>query len=266
MTNGGEAPGDGSAGSMGSAGSSGGASTAGTGGAANGGTGGDTKCALEICNGHDDDCNGVVDEGCPSALLRAAVTSGPTIGESTGGGPYSATCASDELLVGLQVGFSNWLEQVNAKCEQFSLAVDKTSTPYEYSVALGSSHLLAPYPPTTSDTTQALNCPSGKVLVGFSIAQQHTLPTFTPDYIVITSIAGKCADLVLDLTSAPPKLHWKNATNIGPISGAFYDSALATTQSLLLDTNQISVGYQGKAGLWVDRIGPIVSSVQLVSQ
>jgi len=38
------------------------------------------------------------------------------------------------------------------------------------------------------------------------------------------------------------------------------------TAQLTLTSDQIAVGYQGSAGLWIDRIGPVVSTVQIVLQ
>lgn len=244
---------------------SGGAASAGSPSAGAGGSSG-PKCAPESCNGLDDDCNQVIDNGCPSTFLRGAVTAGTALGDSTGGSLYSETCGPDEVLVGLQVGFSKWLDQINAKCQQFSLTVDKSVAPYKYAVTLGTSHVLAAHPPTSNDAIQTLTCPAGKVLVGISIAEQHTAPAYMPDYLVITRASVTCADLVLELTVAPPTLKWKTPTTIGPISASFYDGASATAKSTTLNSSQIAVGYQGSAGLWVDRIGPVVSSVQIVVQ
>jgi len=260
--------------SGGASGGTNGGTSAGTGGTAsgappaggNGGTstGGGANCVPEICNGIDDDCDQTIDNGCPSTFLRGAATAGTTLGDSTGGGPYSEQCANDEVLVGLQVGFSTWLDQIDVKCQQLSLGVDKSSTPYKYSVKFGPTHLLAPHPATTNDTVQAIDCPAGKVLVGFSISEQHTTPTYTPDYIVLTRVSGTCASLAIDMTGTPPALKWKNTTNIGPVAGSYYDSSTATNKSLTLDPNQVAIGYQGASGLWVDRIGPVVSSVQVL--
>jgi hypothetical protein len=256
----------------------GGANVGGAGGVATGGagSGGVTSigqageagaaCVPEICNGADDDCNQVVDNGCPGSFLRGAATAGDVIGDVTGGSAFSETCANDELVVGLQVAFSNWLDQVTVKCQQFSLSVDKKSTPYQYSVGFGASHLLNTHPPTTNDSLQTLNCPSGKVLVGLAIAEQHTSPAFTPDYLVVTQISATCADLVLNLSAATPALEWQNPTDIGPLSGTLYAAASAMPQTVTLTSDQIAVGYHGSSGVWVDRMGPIVSTVQVVLQ
>ena len=90
------------------------------------------------------------------------------------------------------------------------------------------------------------------------------LTTFTPDYLVLTRVSATCADVYVDLVTST--LKWKNTTNIGPLSSGFYNSAAATAKSVTLTSSQFAVGYQGTSGLWVDRVGPVVSSVQVVLQ
>ena len=223
-------------------------------------------CDPEICNGLDDDCDHVVDNGCPASFQRGAATPGNTLGDSTGGGAYSETCGNNEVLVGIQVAFSNWLDQITFECQAFSLGVSKKTIPYQYSVELGATHFLNAHPATTNDSLQLLTCPAGKILVGLALAEQHTLPNFTPDYIVITSVSGTCADLVLDLSADPPKLRWSGPASIGALTGTLYDNTLATSLSTTLTNDQIAVGFQGDDGLWVDRVGPTVSSVQVLLQ
>lgn len=223
-----------------------------------------TGCMPEICNGLDDDCDHVIDNGCPTGFQRGAAAPGMTLGDSTGGSAFSETCSDDEVLVGMQLGFSNWLDQITFKCQAFSLATSTKSIPYQYSVALGASHLLPAHPATTSDSLQTLNCPSGQILVGLAIAEQHTAPQFSPDYIVLTSISATCAELVLDSSVDPPVLAWQNSTSIGPISGTLYDNTSATSASLTLMSNQIAVGYQGFGGAWIDRVGATTSTVQVL--
>ncbi len=248
----------------------GGGGSASTGGATSldsaGMSGSGDSCMPEICNGLDDDCDHIVDNGCPASFERGAATPGTALGDSTGGSAYSEICGNDEVLVGMQVAFSNWLDQITFKCQAFSLGVSTKSIPYQYSVELGATHLLAAHPATTSDTLQTLNCPAGKILVGLAVGEQHTTPQFTPDYLVLTTVSGTCADLMLDLTANPPKLRWSNPTSIGPLSGSLFDSTLVTSLSTTLTNDQIAVGFQGDGGLWVDRVGPIESSVQVLLQ
>ena len=66
------------------------------------------------------------------------------------------------------------------------------------------------------------------------------------------------------MTANPPGLKWKNTTNIGALSSSYYDDTTATNKTLLLDADQIAIGYQGHSGVWVDRVGPVVSTVQVL--
>lgn len=263
----------GSGGSSGRAGAAGAGgmmqlTTGGVGGTAGkaGASGSGGACAREVCNGLDDDCDHVVDNGCPASFQRGAATPGTALGDSTGGGAYSELCGANEVLVGLQVAFGNWLTQVSFKCQAFSLGVSKKATPYTYSVQLGTTHYLASHPATTGDTVQTLDCPSGQILVGLAIGDQHTTPKFTPDYLVITSLSATCAELLLDLSADPPKLRWSGPTTLGPATGGLYDAALATVESATLTNDQIAVGFLGADGAWVDRVGYITSTVQVLLQ
>ncbi|HTA90416.1 MAG TPA: putative metal-binding motif-containing protein [Polyangiaceae bacterium] len=234
-----------------------------------GGAAGDTSATCtphaELCNGKDDDCDGTVDNGCPSAFLRGSATQRPALGDSTGGSAFAGVCATDEVITGLQIATSNWLDQVTAVCQKYTLGVNTQVTPYQYSFALGASESLASHPPSTTDSIQALTCPSGTVLVGLNISEQ-TVTEVSTQYVVITRVSTTCAEPILNLTGTTPQVTWQNPVMIGPLSSSTFDATQATTRSDTLDPTQLSVGLHGASGLWVDQIGLTDSSIQVLVQ
>jgi hypothetical protein len=243
--------------SAGSAGASGGDSGA----AGMAGAAPDCLAQPEICNGKDDNCDNVIDDGCPSGFLRGSADQQPALGDSTGGSKFADTCANDEVIVGLQVAFSSWLDQVTAVCQKYSLHVNTVASPYQYSLSFGTSAVLPAHPTSTSDSLHALTCAPGKVLVGLDISEQHTALGQTPDYIVVTRISATCADPILVLSGGSPHVGWQNAVVIGPFSGTLYASAQAVTRSDQLGTDHLSVGFHGASGLWIDQVGLTASSI-----
>ncbi len=260
---------------QGGSGTQGGSSAGGQGGSVaqagtdGGGAAGDTSTACtphpELCNGKDDDCDGTIDNGCPSGFLRGGATERPALGDSTGGSAFADVCATDEVVTGLQIGTSDWLDQITAVCQKYALGVNTQVTPYQYSFALGTAESLPSHPSMTTDSIQALTCQAGTVLVGLSISEQ-TVTVASGPYIVITSVSATCAQPSVDVTGTTPQVTWQNPVMIGPLSGGMFDATQATLRTDTLDPNQLSVGLHGAGGLWVDQIGLTDSSIQVLLQ
>jgi hypothetical protein len=234
-----------------------------------GGAAGDTSVTCtphaEICNGKDDDCDGTIDNGCPSGFLRGSATQRPALGDSTGGSAFADVCTTDEVVTGLQIATSDWLDQITAVCQKYTLGVNTQVTPYQYSFALGTTESLPSHPSMTTDSIQALTCPSGTVLVGLNISEQ-TVTEVSTQYIVITRVSATCAEPIVNLTGATPQVTWQTPVMIGPLSSSTFDATQATTRSDTLDATQLSVGLHGAGGLWVDQIGLTDSSIQVLLQ
>ena len=211
-------------------------------------------CTEEICNGSDDDCDGIIDEGCPVALLLGNPVQRPKIGDSPGGTLLEDTCNNDELLIGLTVAMGSWLEQVAPICQKFSLAHSSGGkTPYGYSLALGGKRVLPAQPPFTPSSTEELQCSAGTVLVGLRISQQHAFAA-EKDYIVVPQISIQCAEPSLTLSDGRHGFEWKNAVVVGPISGDLANGT-AWYEADLVNTRDLAVGFHSAAGSWVDRLG-----------
>jgi len=219
--------------------------------------------ALEQCNGVDDDCDGVVDEGCPVAFSRSDAVQRESLGDSDDGSDFAETCAANEVLVGLKVGVGAWIDQVTAVCQKYSLSTNTQTVPYQCSFPLGTQRELAAYPPTTTSPLQELTCRDGTVMVGVHISQQNTAFDQYTDQIVVPQIWLDCAALFLDVTDAPPQLQWQTIEPAGPVTGSFAATD-AWFESDTLDTTQVLVGFHGATSTWVDRVGLTASSLSVV--
>lgn len=214
------------------------------------GIGGDGGCAAETCNGADDDCDGVIDNGCPTSLAPGSATLETPLGDSDGGSSFSTLCKAGEVIVGLKLNFSGWLNQVTAICQPLALQADKQTAPYTYSIAFGADHVLPSHPATADGSAQDLNCAPGQVLVGITLDDQQLDPTT----VVVTRLSETCAEPYIALDGTTPGIHWKNPMNAGPIKGDSY-AATDAEHPFLLSTDQLAVGIDGNAGSWVDRLG-----------
>jgi hypothetical protein len=217
----------------------------------------------EICNGLDDDCDGTIDNGCPSDLLRGNAIKETALGDSPGGSAFADVCANDELVVGLQVALRGYLDQTTALCQKYTLQVDTRGVPYQYSVGYGATEYLTSHPTSTDSALTPARCPDGTFLVGMHAYQQYLLLPTDPNP-ELTGISILCAQLSVDLTLASPVLDWTTAVEVGPFLGTNYDSTKATLKTDLLDMGRVVVGIHGSAGPWIDTVGLTSSSVQVL--
>jgi hypothetical protein len=221
----------------------------------------------EICNGVDDNCDGIKDEGCPASLGWHTATRRDPLGTSTGGVDFSDACSNDEVLVGVTLAVSSGLAppgpnavvQVRGICRKFTLVVDAMKNPYEYSVQLTTSRELPPHPSSVGSQVQNLICDANQLLVGFKIAEQSFVQ-FGVTKDEITRMWASCAEPRLNMSTTPPSMEWHNDAEIGPVAGTDYDASKAWVTEDHVVSPAVLVSLHGASGSWVDRIG-VSSSV-----
>jgi len=214
----------------------------------------DACSAPEVCNGLDDNCNGIIDEGCPIALSIGAPAGQVVLGASTGGMNFDDACGQDEVLAGLEALAGAWLDHVRGVCRHFELAVDKTAPRYRYRLkSSGTTRALALHPTTTTTPNlTAFVCPDDRVMVGLRVSQQ-AYSTF----LVMPKIWVICAELTFDTdTGDAPRGSWQNAFELGPLSGYYVsDAGESVLASNAPEGRSVPVKLVGSSGDWMDRIG-----------
>ncbi len=130
-------------------------------------SGGSCTCStsVEFCNDRDENCNGVIDDGCPRALGLCCASSAGGYG-SGGGTSFSAPCPSGTVLVGLAGRAGLRLDRVQPICAPLTLVTDRDARPeFAYSVRRGTLILGGTYG-GTGGTAFDDRCPGDDVVIG----------------------------------------------------------------------------------------------------
>jgi hypothetical protein len=233
-----------------------------------GGAGGEpspTPCVAtgaEMCNGSDDDCNGVVDDGCPSGVTTTFEQDLPLLGDSTGGSAFTDDCKDGETLGGVEVTVGAFLSQIRGICSALSLELSPNAA-QGYRVKLTGERRLSGHPATSLDTPVNLWCPQDEALVGLRLAQQGYDFGNGDVRPVITRVWATCAKLVLVDHNGKLAITWQGAKELAPASGSYANGTAWLVSSIAPDG---SVGSRllGASGSWVDRVGFGVSRVDVV--
>lgn len=221
-------------------------------------------CASESCNGKDDDCDGLVDDGCPTALAPGESLRHPALGDSLGGREFADECAADEALVGLAFTLEHWLSHVAGICRRIELRTDLTTLPHGYSLALSEERALPIHPEALDLATQRLVCPDDSTMVGLHITQRSTDPAGSEADAVITELGIQCAKPIISLSALDSRIEWQAPVELGPVIGAF-GQGTAWTRADAPATLQLLSGLHGSAGSWIDRIGLTARPIEIVT-
>jgi hypothetical protein len=237
----------------------------GGGGTGSGGSSGDPPCVVsgaEVCNERDDDCNGIVDDGCPGGISTTFDKDLELIGDSPGGTAFNDDCKDGEVLSGVTAATGAFLSQIQGVCSSLTVA-RAADAEGGYRISLVSPRPLAAHPETTGDTATSLACPQDEALVGMRIAQQHVTLEGGTVTAVTTRLWLTCAKLVMVTAQGNQSVTWQGAKETSPVSGSMADGTAWFAES---KAPEGSVGSRllGTSGAWVDRIGFGVSRLGVV--
>ncbi|HYP88169.1 MAG TPA: hypothetical protein VEQ59_08445 [Polyangiaceae bacterium] len=243
-------------GSGGNAGGSGGAALVGSSGmpSADGGAG-CIPSGGEACDGADNDCNDVIDDGCPQGVSTVFESDLPVSGDSSGGSAFGEDCAGGEILIGARFAMGPFLTQAQGICGKIELSL-RTDGGYDVTTSEGS--MLAAHPETTQDVQTSLSCRAGEAVVGLGISQQNA-QSDTGTFIVIPEVWLSCAKLSLVQTDSDYYLDWQDAYDLDSLFGTMSDDS-AWYEYSEVPAGQVATRFKGASGAWIDRMGFGVSS------
>ncbi|HEX2874702.1 MAG TPA: hypothetical protein VHP33_25800 [Polyangiaceae bacterium] len=216
----------------------------------------------EACNAVDDDCNGVVDEGCPAGISTTFAKDLPLLGDSPGGSAFTDDCGDGEVLAGVGVTMGAFLSQIHGLCRPLSLELSDNAE-HGYRVALGALHTLAPHPGASPDWPTRLMCPNDDALVGIRLAQQYYTPSDGTILAVTSRIWLTCAKLVLNEHGEELSVTWEGAKELAPASGSIANGT-AWFASSTAPEGLVGSRLLGTSGTWIDRVGFGVSQLKVV--
>jgi len=235
----------------------GGGGFAGGGGLAGGGGGsaGGSSCATaELCNGADDNCDGVVDEGCGFTVTWSAGADLLALGESPGGIAFNDACATGDILVGFRVNMNGWLTGLGAVCQTVSILPDAKKSP-PYKVALRAQTDLAFHltdDPHQNLLVETVLCPDGYVVSSVG-ALPHTDDLTKARYLVQFSltcslpvVGGSVGSLVLQLSPTGRTVPANSPVLCG---GCSPENGLTR----FIEQGQLPTRLTGASAEWVDR-------------
>jgi hypothetical protein len=235
-----------------------GAPSAGTGGAAMDAP----KCVprgAEVCDGEDDDCNGVVDEGCPSGLSTVFDRDLAEIGDSQGGSKFADDCADGSVLTGVALGIDDFLGQVQGVCRKLQLERSASATS-GYIVKLVDDAPLAAHPETTDSPVIRASCNENETLVAIRISQQHSTLADGSTIAVIPQVTLSCAKLVVSKQGDDYAMSWEGKREMAPVTGTYADGTAWFAETFVPD-GTVATRLGGASGAWIDRLALGVSNV-----
>jgi hypothetical protein len=263
----GPAGGGGAAGNGGTGTVAGGGGVAGT--SSSGGSAGacaEPSCgpSEEVCDGIDNDGDGVVDDNCVAALSVVFQQQLQPLGDANGGGAFSDDCPRGQVLAGLQARMDSHLTQIQGICREVAVTPTE-SAPLGYALTLRAAAPLPPHPTKSIDAISTLLCDAGAALVGFRVALED-IPFSDADgkATVITRLWVTCSKLVLVQRSDGAIAIEADSVKkeLAPACGTMPKDTAPLGISMA-PMGSLPTRLFGASGLWVDRIGIGASELQL---
>lgn len=205
-------------------------------------------CVAEVCNGEDDNCDGTIDEGCPTNVVLTGQTfSGHGVYGFEEGPPFSDECLPGSAIYRLTGHEDDSLipppvERIQAHCAMLELVTNTEQDIYEYAVERGD-----PLPPLMSHGTGfgqpfELSCPGDEFMIGLS--------GYDDPIYGLSQLRVHCAELVFHPDSGTFTIAHSGAISIvGPpatVPEDFID---------VLPSPKVVDRIRGSAGMLVNSLG-----------
>jgi hypothetical protein len=174
------------------------------------------------CDGKVHACNGVVDEGCPSAVSIGAAGSSQLLGGDTSSGtPFSDACPAGQVLIGVGGSTGQWMDSIYGICGTLQLHTSKATTPYTYAVTISAGATL----PTrgtdgTTDTNWQVTCGADQAVVSVAgnsgLAMDHVILSCAP--LLVTGSPGAFSLQQGSVTALPSQGDTSGGSPFTPVS------------------------------------------------
>jgi hypothetical protein len=243
---------------------------------------GEQQPVAERCNGADDDCDGVTDDGCPvdGAMLSAGQRrpAGPVLGTLTlpRAVAFSDPCPDGQAAIAFTGNYGSGIDSIGVRCGKLQVRADRSVQPYRYELQLVPGQEFSPRGGTgglANGVGMNMTCPLNEVVVGLSAWLDPNAPATCPDNycpftgILCASVYGltvSCAAYELAGSPGSFRLARKGAPHtvaarIGAVNGVgeVENPYACAGQSILQQVN-------GAFGVWpLDCSSTVVNGLQL---
>jgi hypothetical protein len=196
-----------------------------------------------VCDGKAHKCDGIVDEGCPSAIAIGAPGPSQILGSATGGGAFNDPCPAGQVLIGIGGSTGGWIDTIYGICGVLGLHTTTAVTPYSYDVTIAVGATL----PTegtlgSSDMLWQANCPTNQAVVAVAGNSGTGM-----DHVTLS-----CAPLTISGSPSSFALHQGTVTTLAPEGDVGGGSPF--TPAVCPDPQVMSL-VSGTAGQWVNTLG-----------
>jgi hypothetical protein len=214
--------------------------------ASSAGADGEASAPAELCNGIDDDHDGVNDEGCPRGLSWVAGGTSLKFNKPNGLGPFSDPCPDDKVLIGADGRAGADFQWVQGACAALSVVAQpgESGKPYAYRVTVGSDVTFLPRRGANDTLTFSVRCPLDTVAVGIT-GQAATSGTDGVSQLNFT-----CAPLLIKMSGTSYSLE-RGETSTVSASGTNQSAAF----TYLSEPPNVLTGLSGRAPIRVESIG-----------
>jgi hypothetical protein len=152
----------------------------------------------EVCNGADDDCDGVADDGCPidGALLVTGQRRppGPVLGSLTlpRAVGFTDACPDGQAIIAFTGNYGSGIDALGVRCGKLQVREDRSVRPFRYELVIAPGQEFSPRGGTgglVNGVDPRMRCPLNEVAVGLSAWLDPKAPATCPmDYCPFTGV------------------------------------------------------------------------------